>query len=696
MTGSVSRSKPAKLVNRARELVVTAVLAGGLIGALLTFFGEATERRLVFDTLQRAAPREITTDEVVVVMIDDKSVAAKGRWPWLRYHVAQLLDRISTAEPAAIGIDIYFIEEDPVRPEAFASYYLEDELDPATRAKVTGLLNFDDILAQIISDPDTPSVLARVADPFAGRPADEITFDLVEGTPPPGTLTTATALTSIDKFDIEAFSRGFVNGAPDSDGVVRRVPLAVKVGDSVGSGFAVELAKVKSGVEALRWEGETLMLGDTAIPSDEQGTFQFKMGHYDNDDDADTEDIISAIDVLNDKVPVERLQGKVVVVGVAATGTYDIVATPLGSEVPGTFVQAQAVDAILKGEWLSHPTSMKLLEIVAAALLFGLLLAAGLTFRNWLLVPAGVLALALPITSYLAYTQANLLFDPARALLVGLFAAIGLLLARYALTLAELVDKRIAVEVQARENENARDMQMSMIPSAASLASLDKRADIGAVLEPARSVGGDFYDAMEIGENRVLFLVGDVSGKGMPAALFMALSKTVSKSKLAAAGNGLDKAVMALNQELMEEGGEMDLTMLVGLIDCRNGAIELVNAGHEDPLVVHTDGRVETFKMVGGPRLCALDDFPYPVEHLTLAQGETLVVITDGATDAANTKAIQFGLNGVIEALEAQPQGSARDRAAQLAKQVRLFEGNADPADDLTIFALRYLGDRPN
>lgn len=691
MTGSVSRSKPAKLVNRARELVVTAVLAGGLIGALLTFFGEATERRLVFDTLQRAAPRELTTDEVVVVLIDDASVERYGQWPWIRHDIAVLLENIAKARPAAIGIDVYFTTEDPMRPEAFASVYDRAELlDPGTESGILNLPNWDRRLERVLSDPDTPSVLARAAVKDGGRPAGEVTFDLVEGSPPPGTPVAPNVLTSIDAFDITAFSRAFVNGAPDEDGVVRRVPLALRAGESVGSGFAVELAKVKEGVEALRWDGQTVQLADKVIPSDENAALQFKMAYYDEND------IVSAFRVLADAVEPEAFRDKVVIVGVGATGTYDIVATPLGSEVPGPIVQAQAVDAMLKGEWLSHPTSMKLLEIVAAALLFGLLLAAGLTFRNWLLVPAGVLALALPITSYLAYTQANLLFDPARALLVGLFAAIGLLLARYALTLAELVDKRIAVEVQARENENARDMQMSMIPSAASLASLDKRADIGAVLEPARSVGGDFYDAMEIGENRVLFLVGDVSGKGMPAALFMALSKTVSKSKLAAAGNGLDKAVMALNQELMEEGGEMDLTMLVGLIDCRNGAIELVNAGHEDPLVVHTDGRVETFKMVGGPRLCALDDFPYPVEHLTLAQGETLVVITDGATDAANTKAIQFGLNGVIEALEAQPQGSARDRAAQLAKQVRLFEGNADPADDLTIFALRYLGDRPN
>ena len=117
----------------------------------------------------------------------------------------------------------------------------------------------------------------------------------------------------------------------------------------------------------------------------------------------------------------------------------------------------------------------------------------------------------------------------------------------------------------------------------------------------------------------------------------------------------------------------------------------MVNAGHENPILVRADGTLKTFEMVGGPPFC-VTDFPYPVEQLNLAAGETLIIITDGATEAANEAGVLFGLNGVEAALKAESDGTAKSRAVHLAKEVRLFEGTNDPTDDLTIFALRYLG----
>ena len=178
----------------------------------------------------------------------------------------------------------------------------------------------------------------------------------------------------------------------------------------------------------------------------------------------------------------------------------------------------------------------------------------------------------------------------------------------------------------------------------------------------------------------------------MPAALFMALSKTLSKSNLVRAGDGLEEAVASLNHELMEEADEeMGLTMLIGLITCSTGAVQLVNAGHENPMLVHSDGSVETLAMRGGPPFCVVE-FPYPVEDYRLAKGDTLVVITDGATEAFNAADDQFGTEGVIGALKSDASSDAVARAQNLAMAVRSFEGDSDPTDDLTIFTLRYLG----
>jgi serine phosphatase RsbU (regulator of sigma subunit) len=134
---------------------------------------------------------------------------------------------------------------------------------------------------------------------------------------------------------------------------------------------------------------------------------------------------------------------------------------------------------------------------------------------------------------------------------------------------------------------------------------------------------------------------------------------------------------------------EMGVTMLVGILDCTNGELALVNAGHENPVVVRKQGAVESLGMRGGPPLCVVD-FPYPEERLRLAPGDTLILITDGATEAQDAQGAMLGLDGVIEALRSQGDIPATRRAADLADRIRAFETGTDPNDDLTILTVRF------
>lgn len=671
--------------SRHKRIITAAVLAGALLGVLVSVLGGEFQRRLVFDSWQQWAPRDAASDDVVVVMIDDASVKARGQWPWRRTDVAALIENIGDAQPAAIGIDVFFVEPDRLAPENFLELYNEDALDPATRGRVLELPGGDQYLASVIEA--APTVLARVTTTDKKRGIGELTFESIEGQPPEGIAKTDYLLTSIPLFDAAAPARGVVDGPPDSDGIVRRVPLSVMAGNTTIGGFALQVANMKSGQDTPEWSEGGLKLGDKIIPSDAAANLEFKMTP---EWDAN---VITALDVLNGKFNVEEIRGKAVIVGFGATGTSDIVATPVASDMLGSLVQAQAIDAILNGHWLSRPVWAQGLELALAFALVVMLLAAGIGVAKWLFAPAGVLAAALPVGSFVAYDSSGLLIDPARPLIIAFFAGIALVLVRYSLTFAELVEQRIVTAEQEKENESARKLQLTMVPSAARLARLGTRTEIGAVLEPAKSVGGDFYDAMELEGNRLAFLVGDVSGKGLRAALFMALSKSVSKNNLLRSSGDLEAAVRQINADLMaEEDEEMDLTMLVGVIDCSTGHIDMVNAGHEDPMVVKPDGSVEVVKMRGGLRLRTMDDFPYSVETLQLDAGETLVIITDGATDAMNIKQDRFGLDRVMDALGSGAGMSALDRAKEIASKVRAFERGMDPADDLTILTLRYLG----
>ena len=142
------------------------------------------------------------------------------------------------------------------------------------------------------------------------------------------------------------------------------------------------------------------------------------------------------------------------------------------------------------------------------------------------------------------------------------------------------------------ELQAAREIQMSMVPPRSALASVDPRVDADALLEPARLVGGDLYDLARLDGDRIGFLIGDVTGKGVPAALYMAMSKALTSFVLSRHNVDLGAAVASVNEELLRGGAEaLSVTMIIGIIDLRTGAASLVCAGHEDPIIVSADGK---------------------------------------------------------------------------------------------------------
>jgi serine phosphatase RsbU (regulator of sigma subunit) len=385
----------------------------------------------------------------------------------------------------------------------------------------------------------------------------------------------------------------------------------------------------------------------------------------------------------------------VVLIGLAAEGSADLVATPLATEGYGVYVQAQAVDAILKGGWLQRPPWAAAAEWLAGAVLTLLVVLAALT-RRWWLLGAAVAAAALPIASWVAFDRSNLLFDPIRPLTIFAGAALALLALLFVRARAErerlaaaLVEQRIATARQEGELQAARSIQLGMVPGPDRLSKLDPRVEISGQLDPARSVGGDFYDASKFDDDRLLLVIGDVTGKGIPAALYMALSKGLAKSVLTRKDGQLGDAVSALNRELLRDADEsMGVTMLIAILDCASGEVVMVNAGHENPIIRRADGEAHSIAMTGGPPFCVCD-FPYQEERTRLEPGDTLILITDGVTEAENANGKFFGVTGAIAAAEETAGENAENTARSLSVRVRLFEGETEPSDDLTVLVAR-------
>jgi adenylate cyclase len=672
---------------RASAATAAIVLFGGLLGILLSLLIGEPARRLLFDGWQQVSPRPIATDRVAVVLVDPDSLASVGPWPWPRYYLARLTEEIARQQPRAIGFDMIFPEADALNPAQFVALY--PELPEAGRSALGALPTMDSTFAKPIAA--SPVVLGRLGiDGNGSDPAQLMVDPEVTGPAPPRSLRYPQVLTSIAELDDVALGHGMLNGPPDDDGIVRSIPLTVTAGKRVLPGFAADLARIAAGAPTLHWQGDHLRLGDRLIPADRQARMALRFGEFPN---AATH---SAALVVAGEAPRNAFTGKVVVIGLGAEGSADVVSTPVVTEGYGAFVQAQAVDAILNGAWLSRPAWVVAAEWASGALLVLLVMMAGLHRRRWFAM-AATMVVALPLVSWLTFDRGQMLFDPIRPSAMAIGAALALQSLLFVRARAErsrlaaaLVEQRVTSARQEGEMEAARTIQLGMVPSAAKLAALDARLDVSGLLSPARSVGGDFYDAVALDGDRVLLVIGDVAGKGIPAALYMALSKGLAKSFLSREGVGLEAAARALNRELLRDADDaMGVTMLMGILNCTNGELAMINAGHENPIVREPGEAARSIALRGGPPLCVCD-FRYEQETIILAPGTMVALITDGVTEAQDAGGNLFGSARAVDAVSASSGAGAQDAVHALVKAVRAFEGGAEPSDDLTIMAVGY------
>jgi sigma-B regulation protein RsbU (phosphoserine phosphatase) len=221
---------------------------------------------------------------------------------------------------------------------------------------------------------------------------------------------------------------------------------------------------------------------------------------------------------------------------------------------------------------------------------------------------------------------------------------------------------------------------------------LGPEIDLSADILPAHLVGGDFYDVLSITDVDVGIVIGDVSGKGVPAALFMVRTLTLLRGELLK-GQPIEDALRNVNLRLCEDNAaSMFATLIVLVINTRTGHLRYVNAGH-DPILFGTGGA--GYRPLTPPSgiMIGIDETArYGVQSLTLSKEDVLVLYTDGVTEAMDQAYRLFTLDRLTACLDAQPTGSAQGLAEAVTGAVKQFSGGSPQSDDLTLLVLRYLG----
>ncbi|MCX5804515.1 MAG: SpoIIE family protein phosphatase [Proteobacteria bacterium] len=256
----------------------------------------------------------------------------------------------------------------------------------------------------------------------------------------------------------------------------------------------------------------------------------------------------------------------------------------------------------------------------------------------------------------------------------------------------ELTETTALKERMESELKVAHDIQMSILPKMFPPFPDRMEFDIYAMIRPAKEVGGDFYDFFQIDHDHLCFVIADVSGKGIPASLFMAVTKTLIKSK-ATVGLTPDRIISRVNEELcVGNDTNMFVTIFCAILNVCNGEMEYTNGGHNPPLIIRKTGEVSMIKSTGGIVVGVIDDAKYTIDKLTLEPGDSIYLYTDGVNEAMNKNGEFFSDKRLEQGIIRLKEESIKDIIDGIMEEIEYFVQDMPQSDDITMMVIQYKG----
>ena len=477
----------------------------------------------------------------------------------------------------------------------------------------------------------------------------------------------------------EVTVQGHVNAMTDSDGVLRHALLYVEPEEGKTYSMAHEVARLY-----LESQGKTIQ--DPATNS--LGAFYVTYtaepgGYYDG---------INLAMLLSGKIPSGYWANKIVLIGPYAPALQDAYFTTIdkGKQMYGVEYQANVIQSLIEGNFKTEMPDLPQLITLLVLCIVAMILYLRLKAIWGGAVCVGMIALSAGVT-YLLF-QVGLITHPLWlpvALLVLFIVSIAI---RYAEAAKErhrleLENERIGAELAlaTRIQSNSLPKEFPPFPDR-------KEFELYASMTPAKEVGGDLYDFFLIDDDHLALVIGDVSGKGVPAALFMMVASALIHN--AAMGETSPARILTLvNRQICSRNPEdMFVTVWLGVLEISTGKLMATNAGHEYPAIKQPDGSFELFKDRHGVVIGAMDGVRYREYSIQLEPGSKLFVYTDGVAEATDSNEQLFGTERMITALRKADNSTPEEVLRIVRSDVDQFVGKAPQFDDLTMLCLQYLG----
>lgn len=593
----------------------------------------------------RARPAVAVTDKAVIIEIGEDAIKKLGRFPFDRSYHSILVKALSEFGAKAIVFDIFFSEP---------GEHDKDMIDAVAKA-------------------------GNVYMPF--------TLD-IDAAKKSGMVSAAGYLTRcLDGYAAAAKGTGHINIIPDIDGKFRRIPLFVSYEGRRYPYLSFLMGCDYLGLPAadVRMEpGKFIACGnDLRIPLDEDSNMMINFsgrwgrtyGHY------SYVDVLQSYSALiSGRKPIldpAIFKDKVCFVGLTAAGTVDLHPNPFETLYPGVGIHAEVFNSILKRSFIARASKGLNLAVL---LILGILISA-VTLKTK------------PVKGLIALLLAAAAFS---ALSVYLFNAFGLWIdvvypvfvmgvLYLLLTLYKYISEWKRRLVLENELGIARKIQESFLPKKLPEA---KGLDIDAAMFTARQVGGDLYDFAVLSPDRIGVAIGDVSGKGVPASLFMAMV-TGSFRTFAVPDAGPEEVLAKLNSKLIRESSSnLFVTIFYLIFDMRQMFVYYANGGHLPVLHISAAGAVEYLDVRDGAPL-GLMEGAYSSGKAKFSDGDLFVFYTDGITEAMNARSEMYGSNRLAAAAGKFMAASPKEIVKAIERDVRAFEPKSKQHDDMTLIAVK-------
>ena len=619
---------------------------------------------------------------VLTTILGAGTVQRIDRWlqDWLFQH-----QRVMSKDIVIIGIDDYAFD-------VLGPYYTWDRTVVASA------------LEALAADPDKKPAVTAIDILYAGNTSEQADERLANAAENLGNVVTASmaefgneitwqdghavsmkgdaVLAFEEPFEAlrEVTTQGHINAMNDLDGILRHAMLYVETQDgSRVYSMAYETARIFA-----EQQGQTIKTPLVNSAGHFYVPYAAKPGRY--------YEGVSIAMVIEGKVPADYWKDKIVLIGPYATALQDSYFTSIAKARPmyGVEFQANVIQSLLEGR-----SKVEIPEWVQMIILFIICIIAGIWFQKLGVSRGAILFGAMVVVGaglpYLMY-QAGFIAHP---LWVPICAAVLYVLA-LALHYLQASKEKQALALE-KERIDAELTLAARIQSDALLKDFPPfpdrpEFDIYASMDPAKEVGGDLYDFFLIDDDHLAVVIGDVSGKGIPASLFMMLAITLIRH-VARTHNSPAEILQAVNEEICSRNPtQMFITVWLGILEISTGKMITANAGHEYPVVKQPGGSFEMLKNKHGLVIGAMEGIRYREIELDLEPGAKLFVYSDGVPEATSLNEELYGTDRMIEALKTCEQGTPQEILETVNRSIQEFVGAAPQFDDLTMLCMEYRG----